>query len=204
VSDLSPNESGKDDKDKGGATEPLPPQAAQASNAPDSALSRARPGSDKGSEKSKTASRLPPQQGQKGQSALSPQEGAPETLNSEEGSFPVAKAQEARKGRKARRAKKKRLPPPRRSTGIDDVLAFGSRGTTKNGVNLNLSPQTADRRNQDRLAREKRADAQRRKRHIGSWKSLGIDKWRAAIETTCQRRVTRPRSTPRACRSRLI
>jgi hypothetical protein len=51
-------------------------------------------------------------------------------------------------------------------------------------VNLNLSPQSAvSAIGQDQLARERKADAQRRKSaHIGSWKSLGIDKWRSAIE----------------------
>jgi hypothetical protein len=184
MSDLAPNESGKEDKDKGGATEPVPPQAAQASNAPDSAMSRARPGIDQGSETSKHASRLPPQQGQKAQGARGAQEAAPDLMSSDQGSDTVAPAQQAQTGRKARRAKKKRLPPPKRSSGIDDILGFGSRGTTKNGVNLNLAPQTAIAAiGQDQLAREKRADAQRRKSaHLGSWKSLGIDRWRAAIE----------------------
>jgi hypothetical protein len=184
AADLAPNESGKEDKDKGGSSEPVPPQAAQAANAPDSALSRARPGSDRGAEDSKSASRLPPQQGQKAQGAQGAQEATPDLMSSDEGSDSVAAAQQARTGRKAQRAKKKRLPPPKRSSGIDDMLGFGSRGTTKNGVNLNLAPQTAIAAiGQDQLAREKRADAQRRKSaHLGSWKSIGMDKWRAAIE----------------------
>ena len=185
VADMAPNETGKDDKDKGGAEQqPTPPQAAQASNAPESDLARARAGADRGSEKSKTASRAAAQKGQKAAPGTKSQEAAPDTINSEDGTFAVAKEQEAKKGRKARRAKKKRLPPPKRSTGVSDYLGFGSRGTTKSGVNLNLNPQTAVAAiGADKLARERRADAARRKSaHVGSWKSLGIDKWRSAIE----------------------
>lgn len=184
VSDMAPNETGKDDADEGGASQPTPPQAAQASNAPESDLARARQGADRGSEESKSASKAPAQKGQKAVSGSKSQEAAPETLSSDDGSFAVSKAQPAKQGRKPRRARKKRLPPPKRSTGVNDYLGFGSRGTTRNGVNLNLNPQTAVAAiGQDRLARERRADAQRRKSaHVGSWKSLGIDKWRSAIE----------------------
>jgi len=90
---------------------------------------------------------------------------------------------EAPAGRQAVAAKprKKRLPP--RPT-TDSLLGFGSQLLTQNGVNLSLSPRAAvDAIGRDKLTRERVADGERRRSiHRGSFKTAGIERWRAAIE----------------------
>lgn len=79
--------------------------------------------------------------------------------------------------------RQKALPPrvPQKPT---DLLGLGAAGTTRNGVNLNLSPQMAVAAvGADQLARERRLDGQRRKSaHRGSWKSMGLERWKPALE----------------------
>jgi hypothetical protein len=64
------------------------------------------------------------------------------------------------------------------------MLGLGSQGTTSRGINLNLTPRSAVAAvGQDALARERKRDAERRlSEHRGSWKSLGLERWRSAIE----------------------
>jgi TonB-like protein len=108
----------------------------------------------------------------------------PETLNSDRGSTAIPGQQEHVAAQRARRARKKRLPPPPRSRNAGDLLGLGALGTTENGVNLNLTPQNALAAvGRDRLRKELQADAERRRSaHRGSWKTLGIERWRSAIE----------------------
>jgi hypothetical protein len=65
-----------------------------------------------------------------------------------------------------------------------DFLGLGATGRTELGVNLNLTPGTALAAiGQDQLAREIHADGERRRsQHQGSWKAVGIERWRPAIE----------------------
>ncbi len=74
--------------------------------------------------------------------------------------------------------------PERRATQPTDLLGLGAPGMTKNGVNLNLTPQMAVAAvGVDQLVRERRLDGERRKSaHLGSWKSFGLEKWRPALE----------------------
>jgi len=74
--------------------------------------------------------------------------------------------------------------PPRRPQKPTDLLGLGATGTTRNGVNLNLSPQMAVAAvGADQLARERRLDGERRKSaHRGSWQSLGLERWKPALE----------------------
>ncbi len=64
------------------------------------------------------------------------------------------------------------------------MLGLGAPGRTKDGVQLNLTPRAALAIiGRKELRRERRLDAQRRKSaHLGSWKSIGIKRWRSAIE----------------------
>lgn len=118
---------------------------------------------------------------QQAQAGLRPLESSPETLSSPQGSFGVARAQPEAGGRAAQPGKKKRLPPHRHN---NTLLGLGAQGTTPGGVNLNLSPRMAYAAvGQDRLTKERQADAERRKSaHRGSWRAVGIERWRAAIE----------------------
>jgi TonB family protein len=74
--------------------------------------------------------------------------------------------------------------PQMRAVRPTDLLGLGAPGTTANGVNLNLTPQLAVAAvGVDQLARERRLDGARRKSaHLGSWKSMGLERWRPALE----------------------
>lgn len=74
--------------------------------------------------------------------------------------------------------------PPRQNQRPTDFLGLGAPGTTKSGVNLNLTQQMAVAAvGADQLARERRLDGERRRSaHRGSWKSLGLEHWKPALE----------------------
>ena len=76
--------------------------------------------------------------------------------------------------------KERRKPRPRPL----DMLGLGETGTTDRGINLNLTTQSALAAiGRDALTSERKRDAERRlSEHRGSWKSLGIERWRSAIE----------------------
>lgn len=107
-----------------------------------------------------------------------------ETVNTEQGTSAVAAAREGQQGQRARRARKKRLPPPKGRPDALGLLGLGASGTSLGGMNLNLSPRAAlSSIGRDQLERERRSDTERRKSaHRGSWKPVGLEKWRAAIE----------------------
>lgn len=111
-------------------------------------------------------------------------EGSPETVNSPGGSYTVPEARQAQAERSAQSGQKRRLPPLRGQQGSMDFLGLGATGTTRGGINLNLSHADAFAAvGRDQLSRERLADGERRRStHRGSWKTLGIERWRAAIE----------------------
>jgi hypothetical protein len=121
---------------------------------------------------------------QQAQAGLRPLDSSPETLSSQQGAFGVARAEPQVSGRAPQPSKKKRLPPNKHNHGPLNLLGLGAQGTTPGGVNLNLSPRMAYAAvGQDRLTKERQADAERRKSaHRGSWRATGIERWRAAIE----------------------
>jgi hypothetical protein len=96
----------------------------------------------------------------------------------------MAEGRLAQKAKKAHKARKKHLPPMKGQYGANSLLGLGALGTTASGVNLNLSPKLAYAAiGRDRLVKERKQDAERRKSaHRGSWQSLGIERWRSAIE----------------------
>ena len=97
----------------------------------------------------------------------------------------IAKEREERLAQAAREARRHRASQgagdPDRPI---DFLGLGAEGRTERGVNLNLSPGTALAAiGNDTLAREIRADGERRRSsHQGSWRAVGIERWRPAIE----------------------
>ena len=124
---------------------------------------------------------LPPQKGLVEREAVTAQS-AVETLSSSGGNWDAPRGQEAREAVAAQHSQKKRLPPLR--TRFSEIFGYGSQATTENGVNLNLSPTAAVAAvGQEQLAQERRRDGERRKsEHRGSWRTLGIERWRASIE----------------------
>jgi hypothetical protein len=126
--------------------------------------------------------------GEKGQSPQAPshaEQAMEQTHSIASGEYQLAKEREERLSRAARDARRHR---PSASAGDPDrpldFLGLGAAGLTERGVNLNLSPGTALAAiGQDQLAREIRADGERRRsKHQGSWKAVGIERWRPAIE----------------------
>jgi len=154
---------------------PEPPRDPAAEQPPRVAL-RAQPPA------SRRPAPQPPHRHQPPQEAQSAVEGEAERLTSPDGSFTMGRERVARRGQQGRQTNRKRLPPRRRK--LDDLLGLGAPGLTENGVNLNLTPHTAVAAiGQDRLRQEKKRDGERRRsKHRGSWRKLGIERWRAAIE----------------------
>lgn len=124
------------------------------------------------------------QRGQKAQAAVEDKEAVPETLDARGGSFDVPEQRTAQAAAPAKKARKHRLFAPKRSRRPLDFLGLGSTGTTSRGINLNLSQQDALAIvGADQLRHHRQKDAERRlSQHRGSWKNLGLERWRAAIE----------------------
>ncbi|HTV20327.1 MAG TPA: TonB C-terminal domain-containing protein [Polyangiaceae bacterium] len=127
----------------------------------------------------------PGEKGQTGQTASRAETAMDATHASPSGDWQLAHEREERLARAAREARRHR---PSEAAGNPDrpidFLGLGAEGRTERGVNLNLSPGTALAAiGQDQLAREIRADGERRRsKHQGSWKAVGIERWRPAIE----------------------
>ncbi|HEU4579938.1 MAG TPA: hypothetical protein VFS67_16880 [Polyangiaceae bacterium] len=127
----------------------------------------------------------PGEKGQTAQNATRAEEAVPPVANSPDGAWQVAGEREAQAARAAREARRQRAAmaagTPNRPL---DFLGLGATGRTELGVNLNLTPGTALAAiGQDQLAKEIHADGERRRsQHQGSWKAVGIERWRPAIE----------------------
>ncbi len=143
----------------------------------------ARPAQTERPARVRHSSHEPAQSAQKAQKAVAATPASPDTVHAPGGSFSVPEAAPARKGHKARKARKKRLPP-RKTHDPFGLLGLGAPGRTKDGVQLNLTPRSALAViGKKELLHERRLDARRRKSaHLGSWKSIGIERWRSAIE----------------------
>lgn len=127
----------------------------------------------------------PGQRAQTAQDQSRAQEAAPATVTAPGGSWSVDAERQARLEQAARAARRYRAATPSGSSAEAlDLLGLGARGLTEGGLNLNLTPGTAFAAiGQDTLAREIRADGERRRsRHRGSWRAIGIERWRSAIE----------------------
>ena len=125
------------------------------------------------------------EKGQQAQAASHAQEAMAEAVQNAAGAWQIAKEREERLARAASEARRHR---PSEAAGNPDrpldFLGLGAAGRTERGVNLNLTPGTALAAiGQDQLAREIHADGERRRSaHQGSWKAVGIERWRPAIE----------------------
>jgi TonB family protein len=143
-----------------------------------------REGEKNGSKSSESTDRRAAQEGAVEKAATHEAEAIPDTLNSENGTFSIARQRAASIEQQGQLGRKKRELPPLRSSGSTDLLGLGAAGLTPGGINLNLSPHTATAAiGKDQLVRERRADGERRKsQHAGRFRPLGIERWRASIE----------------------
>ena len=109
---------------------------------------------------------------------------SPDLETSHDGSERAGLPAEESVARAAQTAKRKQLPPARGQEDALDFLGLGASGKTAGGINLNLTPGTALAAvGRDQLGRERLADGERRRsKHRGAWRTLGIERWRAAIE----------------------
>ncbi|MFZ5891135.1 MAG: hypothetical protein ACOY0T_08795 [Myxococcota bacterium] len=165
-------------------SEEQPNAGAQHARAPEH-TAPARTGAEHGGEKptdQRTAA--VPSPGSKGQAEQREQVGAPEVMSAPQGTFGMSRPEVAQAEQEGQRARKKRELPRRRVRGAEDFLGLGASGTTASGINLNLTPGLARAAiGTDQLSRERLADgARRRSQHRGSWKSVGIERWRSSIE----------------------
>ncbi|HVZ36500.1 MAG TPA: hypothetical protein VG963_28920, partial [Polyangiaceae bacterium] len=127
----------------------------------------------------------PGEQGRAARLAMSAQEAVQQTEQGSASSWQMDQERDARLARAAEEARRHR--PAAASGNPDrplDFLGLGAPGQTELGVNLNLTPGTALAAiGQDQLQREIVADGERRRsKHQGSWKAIGIERWRPAIE----------------------
>ncbi len=161
------------------------PNAGAARAASEEHTAPARTGAEKGGEKptdQRTAANASP--GSKGQAEQHEQLGAPEMMTAKDGSFQATRPELAQAEQEGKKARARRELPRRKARGFEDTLGLGAAGTTQSGINLNLTPGLARAAiGTEQLARERLADgARRRSQHIGSWKTVGIERWRSAIE----------------------
>lgn len=122
------------------------------------------------------------QTAQESRAATQSQEHVADTVATPGGSYAVAKPQEASAAQRAQRAREARAGAKQQSpTGM---LGLGSRGVTQNGVNLNLSFQAAKAIvGADAIASLQKAEGERRlSEHRGKWQSMGLEKWKPALE----------------------
>lgn len=101
---------------------------------------------------------------------------SPEIVAGDDGGFALG-------GSAVPKPKKKRLPPVK-ATKPNDWFGLGSGALTSSGINLNLShsdalavvgeKQIQEDRRMDRL--------RRRSQRAGTWKKVGLERWRSAIE----------------------
>ncbi len=177
--DNAPSETPASEADKLAAMRPpaASEPAHQRSNEPAQTETGARTGSDLSHTSNAT------EEGQKAQASSKQSDAIPEAVTSENGGFTVPGPRVAFVEQAEAKARKAHPLPKRRSMG-QALFGYGSAGTTANGVNLNLAPNTAVAAiGVDQLARERLVDGERRRSaHLGSWHPMDPSRWRSAIE----------------------
>ncbi|MGC4066895.1 MAG: TonB C-terminal domain-containing protein [Polyangiaceae bacterium] len=166
------------DADEGSALpspEVQPPRASPPSNRPETALqSPANDAQRRGGAAPPTPGQSKP--GQREQTADPGAKAAPEIIADSEGDYSLG-------GSAVPRPKKKRLPPVK-ATKPNDWFGLGSGAVTSSGINLNLSHADAVAVvGEKQLSEDRRMDRlRRRSQRAGTWKKVGLERWRSAIE----------------------
>ncbi len=107
------------------------------------------------------------------------------TMNSSHGTFSVQKSRAAEAAQKAQQARRTQAHiPPHLLNQPQGMLGLGAKGTTDRGVNLNINQQMARAAvGLDKMAQLRRKTGKRRlTKHRGSWTSVGLERWRPALE----------------------
>lgn len=126
-----------------------------------------------------------PTPGQKAQSEIEARQAVSEVLTAEgESPTRVATAQEAQAARQGRMARRSIPELKGGATASGGSGPYGGFGLTPGGLNPNLTPLAAlETIGSDQLHRERVADGERRRStHRGSWQTVGLERWRSAIE----------------------
>ena len=131
------------------------------------------------------ASSPPPLSGraeQQAQAATEAQAAIPEIYSSPNGSYAVARSQQEQAQLRAQAAQ--RALPGRNSALSPGMFGLGATGTTERGINLNLNFQSARALlGADHLTQTRKKNGERRlAEHRGKWQSLGLERWRPALE----------------------
>lgn len=125
-----------------------------------------------------------PAPGQKAQTEMEARQAVSEVLTAEgESATRVASAQEAQAARQGRTARRS-IPVHKGGAAGGGAGPYGRLGLTPGGLNPNLTPLAAlETIGSDQLHRERVADGERRRStHRGSWQTVGLERWRSAIE----------------------
>jgi TonB family protein len=125
-----------------------------------------------------------PAPGQKAQTEMEARQAVSEVLTAEgESATRVASAQEAQAARQGRTARRS-IPMHKGGAAGGGAGPYGRLGLTPGGLNPNLTPLAAlETIGSDQLHRERVADGERRRStHRGSWQTVGLERWRSAIE----------------------
>jgi TonB family protein len=148
--------------------------------APDSRKGAAN--GEAGGSKDKAGTKADPEREAMAASRATPEN--PDLVAQANGRDTAPSASEGHLARPGMQGRPKRLPPAQGKPDALDFLGLGATGTTASGINLNLTPGAAIAAvGRDQLNRERLADGERRRSlHRGSWRTVGIEKWRAAIE----------------------
>lgn len=104
---------------------------------------------------------------------------SPNLLDAPDGAFGAPRAADPRAAQRAQ----KQLPGRKQNT-LTDLLGYGSEMRTARGINLNLSPASAQAViGVDKLAAlDKKRSEKRLSQHRGSFQNLGIERWKPALE----------------------
>lgn len=122
--------------------------------------------------------------GQTAQDAQQARDAVAEVMTAEgESRTQVAAGRESQAARNARQARAA-IPKPKSGGVAGGGGPYGRLGVTPGGLNPNLSPLAAlESIGSDQLQRERIADGERRRStHRGSWQTVGLERWRSAIE----------------------
>lgn len=126
----------------------------------------------------------PASKGQTARKARAELEAAPKILSSPDGTTVVPAEREAQTAQNARKAKKQRRQVVQKPKHTSPWAGRGALRDTPGGLNPNLTPLAAlNAIGEEQLQRERLADgARRRSKHRGSWRAIGLERWKSAIE----------------------
>ncbi len=192
VSDLAQSDDTPGDPDKAFSESPKDGQDERVANKQDDARKAVDPtravfgeaeaaakGTRNGSPNSQVASR-----GQEARDARLEHEASDKLLESATGTDAVPFERERQAARAGQLAKRHQRAPQGNGGRLPSLRGSASLGLTPGGLNPNLTPLSAlSAVGADQLLKERVADGERRRtKHRGSWRPMGLERWKSAIE----------------------